>query len=1141
MNYKKLLAATAMTSAAFVVPVMVGAEEIVSVPKDDLIADGTYSVGDTVKAALTEIKTSVDAGDGTTTETVDKIVSYEWFVGDATTASSKTAEFKLPMHAEEKKIKLVVTTEGKKKYFEEIPVEALDTFTADVGYEEGFTSPRVNTIITMKNLNILDKDEVISAYEWYLMDGGQYKLLVGENAIDLQIPIEFSGKEILFVVRTESGKVYKIKENVKIEELKFGLNPVTYSVKVNGKLTELSLSNELLPGDQIQIGHSEIIGDGGEILSAEDYEVHYKWVAFNGNDNQFTLPNATGNTFTIPVDSEKQGYKRFEVTVTISVPGIVTANGELTVDSELIEIGTNNKPITTLISDINKLIEKTSYTDLQNEVNKLLADYNQLNDRAKATITNYAKLDEYVQGFKVVDPLTKEFDKLYTDYKNFKAEGNSTVKQAELLKSMNSLRQSYNILTAKQREIYKLFETNNAYPSIAQLYELIVKIDDKHNTDYVTNEAVEKFNEKVAGNIFKGEYKINYVDPSNELEELTAFEATIKQYLDEVKTFDKAYQPLLKTDVLKTAQADVKKVRVVIEKINKISTQTGKKKASAIIAAEKAYNKLNIAQATLISDSTKEKLFEPFTADEEQSQEDAKLAAQDLIVQINDILPAGAGKEYSLDIELLESELADIAAKYKLLTSDQKKLVTNYKSVSQVKRDVSAAKRVAMSVIKAEEAEAEATSYDGDENRSKYISKMKSAHSKYNSAYKAYTKLTIEQKSLVDGDALKSAIASITAIIDDEEFAGKDEYDSGKSSEVVSQIEKIAELLKTAEDAALADSGGIDTDADLQQAINTAKSMYKSLNSFEKKLVHNYALISTASSHLSKASSVKKRLLAASDEKKFISAKKSFDKLQPVQQGLIFETYADIRERYTSSDSSGSSTLQELGDLLTGFFEDGSYDIVVFKEIQTQLQPYSSKELKTLTNYKKYQELVKDVRAVDSFVAKMVKLGENPTYSQKDSIYKSYLKLTRVQQQLLGTYKTPDAIVDEDTYSKKLFEWMEAAEGASTDLNSRIGAIIVSGKYSVILDGASSLEKLADFEQQLDDLTKEYKALDSKERKLVVNYSYIKNAEKDLKAVRAVIQLEEKLANAEDKSPIEQAKNRLTVEQKSLYDLVQQP
>lgn len=51
----------------------------------------------------------------------------------------------------------------------------------------------------MKNLNILDKDEVISAYEWYLMDGGQYKLLVGENAIDLQIPIEFSGKEILLL------------------------------------------------------------------------------------------------------------------------------------------------------------------------------------------------------------------------------------------------------------------------------------------------------------------------------------------------------------------------------------------------------------------------------------------------------------------------------------------------------------------------------------------------------------------------------------------------------------------------------------------------------------------------------------------------------------------------------------------------------------------------------------------------------------------------------------------------------------------------------------------------------------------------------------------------------------------------------
>ncbi|MCH7323436.1 hypothetical protein LZ480_16295 [Solibacillus sp. MA9] len=1127
MNYKKILAATAVTSAAFVVPVMVGAEDILPIEKDDLIAAGTYSVGDTVKAALTEIKTPATAEDGTPTETVDKIVSYEWFIGDATIASSQAAEFKLPMHAEGKKVKLVVTTEGQKKYFKEISVEALGTLTADVGYEEGINSPRVNSTITMKSLNIPDENEVISGYEWYLVDGSQYKLLVGENAIDLEIPIEFSGKEVLFVVKTESGKAYK--KTVKIDELKFGLNPVTYSVKVNGKQTELPLTTELLPGDKIQIDHSEIIGDGGEILSAEDYEVQYKWVAFNGNDNQFTLPNATGKTFTIPVDSEKQGYKRFEVTVTISVPNIAT------VDSTTIGIGTSNEPIKDLIDNINKLIEFKKYTDLQAKVNGLLDSYNQLNDSAKAAITNYSKLEEYAQAFKVVEPLTKDFSKLNSDYTNLVTGIDTTIKQAELLKSVNSLRQSFNKLTAKQKEIYHLFEVDNAAPSIAQLHEWIVKIGD-NDIDYVTNKAVKAFNDKVTAEIFDGEYKIVFDNDSNDFVELKAFEEKIKQYLDEAKTFDNAYQALLKTDMLKIAQADVKKAREVIEKINKISTLTDKKKASAIIAAEKAYNKLNLAQASLISVDTMEKLLNPFTYDEEQNQEDAKEAVQNLIDRINDILPvAGTGKEYPLDIEMLESELDGIAIDYKLLTSEQKKLLTNYKSVSQVKKDVSAAKRVAMSVVKAEEAEAEATNYEGDENRSKYISKMKSAHSKYNSAYKAYTKLTIEQKSLVDGDALKSAIASITAIIDDEEFAGKGEYDSSKSSEVVSQIEKIAELLKTAESTALANSGGMNTDADLQLAINTAKSMYKSLNSFEKKLVHNYALISTASSHLSKADSVKKRLLAVSDEKKFASAKQSFDKLQPVQKGLIFGTYTEVSDKYSSS---GSSTLQELNDLLTDFFEVGNYNIVEFKELQKQLQYLSTTQLKTLTYYKQYQAMEKDVKTVDSFVAKMVKLGENPTYSQKDSIYKSYLKLTQVQQQLLSTYPNTDG---KGMYSEILFSWMDGATGAASDLNTRIGAIIVSGIYNVVLAGDSPLAKIANFEQQLNQFTKEYKALDSKERKLVVNYSYIMSAEKDLKAVRTVIQLEKELENAEDQSKLKQAIDKLTVEQKSLYDLVKQP
>lgn len=84
-------------------------------------------------------------------------------------------------------------------------------------------------------------------------------------------------------------------------------------------------------------------------------------------------------------------------------------------------------------------------------------------------------------------------------------------------------------------------------------------------------------------------------------------------------------------------------------------------------------------------------------------------------------------------------------------------------------------------------------------------------------------------------------------------------------------------------------------------------------------------------------------------------------------------------------------------------------------------------------------------------------------------------------------------------------------------------------------NGDTSLEKLNQFELIITNITKDYKALDSKERKLVVNYSFLKNAEKDIKAVRKVLQLK---ADSNTAAQFEQAYNKLTVDQKSLYNLV---
>ena len=231
-----------------------------------------------------------------------------------------------------------------------------------------------------------------------------------------------------------------------------------------------------------------------------------------------------------------------------------------------------------------------------------------------------------------------------------------------------------------------------------------------------------------------------------------------------------------------------------------------------------------------------------------------------------------------------------------------------------------------------------------------------------------------------------------------------------------------------------------------------------------------------------------------------------------------------------------SSTSNELDEELREYFIQTDYDYSYYKGLYSASQFMSSSEIKALKHYKQYQAMVKDLKAVDSYIAKFVKLGENPTYSKIDSIYKSYLKLSRTQQKLFESH--------EEGYFSILTEWMEKASDIATDLNQEINAMIINGEYNVTFTSSTPTEALIEFEQMLKSLNSKYKALASKERKLVANYSYVKAAEKDLKAVRPVVKIAEELKNAEEsnvpsiESKLNQALDKLTVEQTSLFKLV---
>lgn len=1145
MKYKKLLAATAMTSAAFVVPVMVGAEEIAPEKKDELIASGTYLVGDTVKAALTEIVMPAGA--------VDKIVSYEWFIDDATTASSKTEQMQIPLNMNAQSIKLIVTTESGKKYTDSITTTPPVEFGATVNGE-----PKANGTIDIYENTLEIPNDIVKGYQWYVVDGNSYKMLTGETELELDILPEYHGKKVMMLVSTEKGNYYY--SLVDVQTLETDFDSVEFAFSVNGKPL---VSQKIIVGDTIQLQNFELSGKNDEVLKNSDYEVTYRWLAIKQNGTKVSLANATSNSVVVPIDSDKNKYAMLELEISIYVPSTKeTYTKPVTVSLTSGVIDNYDQAILILYNDYTKILNGDSVTAIKQKLEELTNQYNALTETAKTAVTNSSKLNEMNQVYKVIVSLVTEFEAVEAEREQFEIL-NSETKQANLLKRIEKLKKSVNTLTKAQQTIfYAEISTNgNTYEKgyLETLYEWVNKSSESDASgQYLTVQGIKTLNGEIEAIINTSEKKYEISDGVDNLARINAFEETVKALLVNVNSIDKAYHPLIKIQLLKTAQADVKKAKSVVTSMNKVATITtdAKKKASALIAAQKSYNKLNMYQASLIADIT---ILNPENEDDPDG--DSNLVS-DKVIDINaliDKLITVGATEYTDGIVAIEEKVEEITLLYKMLSSSEKKQVPNYKLVSQAKKDASAVKKVAASIYKAFDAYDTAKEYAGDDELlSKYISKMNSAQGKFASAYKAYAKLTPQQLSILLQDDyvpesettytiadFLTEYAALTSTIGDESFDEKKEYDQSKSEEVVSIIEEMALILEKAQ--AGKDTSSADLDIELELKINAAKAVYKTLNAYEKKLVNNYGLISTASSHLSKAKTAKKKLETATDDKKFLSAKQAYDKLQTVQQGLIVTTYNKKLADFEYQEVA----LTAIDEALAMLKNINNYTATAILELQEQLKFVSSKDQKLLKNYSLYQTALKDLKAVESLIPKIDKLGENPSYSNKEKMYASYLKLTAKQQAIFDKYERPfDSNLEKP--ADLLEKWMnsESLEENSKKLNERIGQIIISGNYQVTLTGDTSLAKLVDFNQKLDVFTNEYKALDSKERKLVVNYSYIKAAEKDLKAVRAVYKLKEDLKVAEDskkasiESKLQQAKNRLTVEQESLYHLVapvQQP
>ena len=1103
MDYKKALAATAVTSAAFVVPIVAQAEETGQTP---LTGSNIFEVTYTYT-------------DGTS------------FNGDGSAIFDKKVKAKV--------------------------------------------------------ISLPDMTDAIVSYQWYIVDGTKYEAITDitpitpDKTIELTIPYKSNGKQLALELITEKGEHLWSEDNLAVAPFEVDETKLNIEFLVNGKtiiIDDQSKKSETLSsGDNLTVKNFAVKGINGEVLSSEHYKVTYKWYAVLKDDEdeekikdedeakhsrvKVQLPNVTGSSYTIPYGTHSE-YAGFYVQAVLEIPTLLmidTNSYSLPIEKY---ISLDVDPATELNEEIEQLIDPDSYgnkyeyngsfdisededEDEQNftedqlfeaYINSLISRYENLSTNSKNQVTNYSILQDAKNDIQVVKTLITELTK-------FDSNVASTTNHAELIKQFDTIMRSYNALTPLQHSIVNFTKYSEQY--LYQMQELLKKSEVypvASDESYSTVNQVKALNNDITA-LINNDDKAYNLDTSSE-NILEDFVQQIKDLTSRTKLIDKNYQPLLYTSILKTAESDVKKANAVITKMQQIpKAKTEAKQIAAIVTAKKAYDQLTPYQVSLVNayfeNNAEDDVETLFTLPESAEE---PFDVSDIVTNIGDLKVDGV---YSLTASELEDQVKQISAEYLSLSAKAKKLVSNYSVLTQVKKDYTAANKVIALMEKAEDAQ---SSIDASDDKN-LLKNQKAALTKYTSAYKALIKLTNAQISIVqngeidvndfieDYNELNADVKTPVFKEDDEKATEK--FDDSKSGNVSELIVSIQDLFDT--------SSTID---EIEAAINEAKAEYKKLTSYEKKLVYNYAYLSVASSHVSKAKTVQTKLKTATaknDFKKIAAAITSYNKLDAVQQKIIEVDYVAAQTALGVSNDD----LGELSELLSQLSNEQYYTFDNINKVSKLMDVLTSKEQKALSDYDKYQTALKDLKAVNTLISKVEKLGDSPSYSKKDSIITSYQKLTKKQLLIFGS-SNHEAV-------QKITQWTSDLQSNTSELNTLIGSINISGEYIVgnmngvttsytsigeVDDQAEGTAFLDSFDKFLVNIEAVYKKLDSKEKKLVTHYSMIATAKKDSKAVRSVVKLAlayEEIEADEDKQSAafkkwNNAYSKLTYQQQTLFD-----
>ena len=914
-----------------------------------------------------------------------EIDAYQWFSveGENQTQIGVGHKISIPAGVADKAIIVKVTTKDGTEYLSDKMIVHTTLQVAGNTYVNGKIYPEIN------NLN---PKPVMKSYQWYFFDRGKKTLIKGATNIELTVPVEAAGKQLVVEAKSEDGKNFTSTPiSIDALQLKLDPDPSITPLQINGYSPE----KFVLPGDILSVV-TPTVKDDTRDLKAEQVSYAYQWMYKMGDSYSF-ISGATGATYKIPTDALENQINKIVVRVIVTV-GTKEAGPSY---SEVVEIA--NNPAEGLMKSIDELLERNSnkaivykslgFTQFGNELTSLTSKYTALTAAAKTNVTNYDILKRAIEDYKVVKSL-----------KNQILEAQKLVDGTAKIQKFKALDSEYEKLDLLQRSIDMSMYTD-IQSGIGNASQ---------NTDIAEVIEINKLILGLLDSLVNGS-SYELVKYKNSLSDL---QKNIKAIEDRIAKLSSEYKSTVQNlDILNTAKADIKKVQAFLDKANKIDVNTtAKKQVAAAKNIHTAYEKLNVKQQSLVPST----LFDVGSnlAKAETAEEQDVTNVQSVI---DKYITLGPTTEYK-GINTIEDtkEINKALTMYKTLTKENAKKITGYTELLQLQKDIKAADKVMAQIEKYKQLlNTEGISY----------SKLNST---YNSTLSALNKLTTLQKSLVkNSNTLLSPSTS-------EQPPGDKPL---PEAEVKAKELGTAFVAKINLVIAVPNSNFASYAQDIEKLVNEYKS---GLTSAARKYVTNYNELKAAEKDVKAVQSFIKKAETAAME---ADLKKRYAKIQGVQKAYLSlsanqqklagadETYKNLIASLTNNDI--YTDLTEL-DQAIAKLSDGNASIEEIKQLEGKYKNLSVAEQKKIINYSILKQAMADVKKVEAFITQYNRMQENPA-KNSPNVIKAFNALTSQQANLVPS-QMRDTIIQQEKQQRE-------SNDVALGLVSKIDSLVSSGIY----------------------------------------------------------------------------------------------